>query len=149
MGLLDDLKALLVKNETPADPPAPTPPEPTPVPPTPVPPTPVPPVPPPEPTPVPPVPPVPPTPDPSIADLQKQLAEQAEAMKLLAQRPGGQDAQPTPAKLPKPGDVEALQARIELELKDSPDLDYHWINPDPIEAPEHTIAGRPGGPTLI
>lgn len=129
MGILEDVKALITKHEpTPEPDPTPTPqpaPEPSPAP-----------------TPTPPEPKPEPTPDPKddqIALLQSQLDEQAEAMKLLAQRPD--PIQPAPAEnvppMPKSLDEEGLIKRLTHEMKNDTSLadGFVWKNPNKWETP--------------
>ena len=142
MGLLEDLKNLIAGVDNPvADPPPPVP-APAPIP------APEPgPVPAPAPVPADAPPPESPTPSPEILALQAQIAEQAEAMKVLAQRPQAGTPAPAPAKMPTVLDRKGLEERIEAELKDNEGLDYHWTEGNPISPPDSIVVGR-GGPTL-
>ena len=148
MGLLDDLKALILKDDVPAEPVAPVAPvapvlPPDPLAPPVVPAVPVAPL-------VTPAAPPPVIPDTSVADLQAQVDAQAAAMKLLEQRPTGTDAPVAPPKMPKLFDLKALTERVEQELKETPGElpTFTWTNPDPIEVPNVLVVGR-GGPDLI
>ena len=91
-----------------------------------------------------------PEPNAEIEALKAQQAEQAEALKLLAQRPvpGTPPESPTPTKLPKLFDTKALETRIEAEMKDNKSLDYHWTEENPISPPDQIVVGR-GGPDLL
>lgn len=130
MGLLDDLKELINKQGGDPEPsPAPAPdPAPDPAP---------------SPSPGPdPAPDPAPAVDPKVGELealvqqqQTQLAEQAEAMKLLAQRPGQPTAVvPTAPPMPKLHDEAGLVKRLEHEMKDSEGTgipaNWVWHNPN-------------------
>ena len=67
-------------------------------------------------------------------ELQRQLNEQAEAMKLLAQRPEGQTATAVAASQepPRRSDMNAMTKRFEQEFKDDPHCldNFKWRNPN-------------------
>ena len=132
MSLLDDLKALIAKSDNPEPEPAPAPaplPAPAPAP-----------EPSPAPSPTPPEPTPEPTPDPrdeQIAEMQTQLAEQAEAMKLLAQRPEPSQPAPVAPAMPKPLDEDGLVKRLQHEMQGDTTLadGFTWKNPNKWELP--------------
>lgn len=134
MGLLDEIKALIAKEDdgqtpepSPEPSPAPAPaPEPAPNP-----------APAPAPSPAP-APAPAPEPDPRdarIAALEAQLNDTGEAVKVLAQRPQGAGTPAAPG-MPKMFDNNAVINRVKQELGDATAIPiFHWTNPNKREIP--------------